>query len=75
MGTHDYSDDPRNADILISVNGELKPRGQAVVVVFDCLVEPEALVLNPGAEPVDCVQQTAVQVGLFEIRIRANRLV
>ena len=34
-GTHDYSDDPRNRDILISINGELKPRAEAVVSVFD----------------------------------------
>jgi branched-chain amino acid aminotransferase len=34
-GTHEYVDDPRNAEILISVNGELKPRAQAVVSVFD----------------------------------------
>jgi branched-chain amino acid aminotransferase len=34
-GTHDYVDDPRNADILISVNGDLVPRGEAVVSVFD----------------------------------------
>ena len=31
---HDVSD-PRNAAILINVNGELKPRDQAVVSVFD----------------------------------------
>ena len=31
---HDVSD-PRNASILISVNGELKPRNEAVVSVFD----------------------------------------
>ena len=31
---HDVSD-PRNASILINVNGELKPRGEAVVSVFD----------------------------------------
>jgi len=31
---HDVSD-PRNASILINVNGELKPRDQAVVSVFD----------------------------------------
>jgi branched-chain amino acid aminotransferase len=31
---HDVSD-PRNASILISVNGDLKPRGEAVVSVFD----------------------------------------
>ena len=31
---HDVSD-PRNASILINVNGEFKPRGEAVVSVFD----------------------------------------
>jgi len=31
---HDVSD-PRNANILINVNGELKPRAEAVVSVFD----------------------------------------
>jgi branched-chain amino acid aminotransferase len=34
-GTHDTAPDPRNASILISVNGELKPRDEAVVSVFD----------------------------------------
>ncbi|MFL6139588.1 MAG: aminotransferase class IV [Frankiaceae bacterium] len=34
-GTHDYVGDPRNAEILISVNGELVPRAAAVVSVFD----------------------------------------
>jgi branched-chain amino acid aminotransferase len=34
-GTHDYADDPRNADVLIYVNGALVPRAQAVVSVFD----------------------------------------
>jgi len=34
-GTHDYNDDPRNRDILISVNGEIVPRAEAVVSVFD----------------------------------------
>lgn len=34
-GTHDYVDDPRNAGILISVNGDLVPRERAVVSVFD----------------------------------------
>ncbi len=33
--THEYADDPRNADILISVNGSLVPREKAVVSVFD----------------------------------------
>ena len=30
-----YVSDPRNADIKINVNGELKPRAEAVVSVFD----------------------------------------
>jgi branched-chain amino acid aminotransferase len=34
-GTHDFVDDPRNADILIYVNGDLVPRAQATVSVFD----------------------------------------
>jgi branched-chain amino acid aminotransferase len=34
-GTHDFEDDPRNARILIWVNGELVPRERAVVSVFD----------------------------------------
>ncbi len=34
-GTHEYLDDPRNASVLISVNGELVPRERAVVSVFD----------------------------------------
>jgi branched-chain amino acid aminotransferase len=34
-GTHDYTDDPRNAEILIWVNGELVPRDRATVSVFD----------------------------------------
>jgi branched-chain amino acid aminotransferase len=34
-GAHDYVDDPRNADVLIYVNGDLVPRAQAVVSVFD----------------------------------------
>ncbi|MEM8646249.1 MAG: aminotransferase class IV [Pseudomonadota bacterium] len=33
--THDYVDDPRNADILISINGDLVPRAEAMVSVFD----------------------------------------
>ena len=35
QGTQHSADDPRNADILIWVNGALKPREQAVVSVFD----------------------------------------
>jgi branched-chain amino acid aminotransferase len=34
-GTHDHAEDPRNAGILINVDGRLVPRGQAVVSVFD----------------------------------------
>jgi branched-chain amino acid aminotransferase len=34
-GTHEFSEDPRNAAILISVNGELLARDKAVVSVFD----------------------------------------
>ena len=32
---HDFHDDPRNAGILVWVNGALKPRAEAVVSVFD----------------------------------------
>ena len=35
QGTHDFVDDPRNADILIYLNGKLVPRAQAMVSVFD----------------------------------------
>lgn len=34
-GTQHSADDPRNDHILIHVNGELKPRAEAVVSVFD----------------------------------------
>ena len=34
-GTHEYRDDPRNASILIDINGELFPRDKAVISVFD----------------------------------------
>ena len=34
-GTHEYHDDPRNADILISINGELFHRDEARISVFD----------------------------------------
>ena len=34
-GTHDYVSDPRNNEIRISVNGELFPRSEARVSVFD----------------------------------------
>lgn len=35
MGTHDYQDDPRNAEILIDINGVQKRRAEAMVSVFD----------------------------------------
>lgn len=34
-GTHEYQDDPRNADILININGELHHRSEAKISVFD----------------------------------------
>ena len=34
-GTHDYQVDPRNENILISINGELFKRDEAKVSVFD----------------------------------------
>jgi branched-chain amino acid aminotransferase len=34
-GTHEYAEDPRNDTVLVSVNGELRPRAEAVVSVFD----------------------------------------
>ncbi|MFO1493840.1 MAG: aminotransferase class IV [Lysobacterales bacterium] len=35
QGTHEFQDDPRNAEVLIHVNGVLRPRAEAVVSVFD----------------------------------------
>jgi branched-chain amino acid aminotransferase len=35
IGTHEYRDDPRNASILIDINGELFARDEARVSVFD----------------------------------------
>ena len=34
-GAHDFVDDPRNAEVLIHVNGALKRRDEAMVSVFD----------------------------------------
>lgn len=34
-GTHEYIEDERNQNILININGELYPRAQATVSVFD----------------------------------------
>jgi branched-chain amino acid aminotransferase len=35
MGAHEFEGDPRNESVLISVNGELLPRPEAKVSVFD----------------------------------------
>ena len=35
MGTHRYIEDPRNQTILININGELFPRSEAKISVFD----------------------------------------
>ncbi|WP_298466492.1 aminotransferase class IV [uncultured Erythrobacter sp.] len=35
QGTHDFAHDPRNDAILINVNGDLVPRSEATVSVFD----------------------------------------
>lgn len=35
QGTHDFTPDPRNAEILININGRLVPRAEATVSVFD----------------------------------------
>lgn len=34
-GTHNALDDPRNENVLIYINGELKPRPEAKISVFD----------------------------------------
>ena len=34
-GSQDYEPDPRNEAVLVYVNGELVPRNEAVVSVFD----------------------------------------
>ncbi|MAH99166.1 MAG: aminotransferase class IV [Euryarchaeota archaeon] len=35
MGTHEYVEDPRNNSVLISINGDLFPREEAKISVFD----------------------------------------
>ncbi|KPF77535.1 aminotransferase class IV [alpha proteobacterium AAP81b] len=35
QGTHDFTPDPRNAAVLIDINGRLVPRAEAAVSVFD----------------------------------------
>ena len=34
-GAHSYTDDPRNADVKVWMNGELRPRAEATVSVLD----------------------------------------
>ena len=34
-GTHQYLEDPRNENILIYINGEIVPRSEAKISVFD----------------------------------------
>ncbi|HET9482391.1 MAG TPA: aminotransferase class IV, partial [Xanthomonadales bacterium] len=34
-GVHEHADDPRNATLLVGVNGRLVPRAEAAVSVFD----------------------------------------
>ena len=34
-GTHDFDEEPRNATVLVSINGRLRPRAEALVSVFD----------------------------------------
>ena len=60
-GTHEFLEDPRNEHVLIYVNGELVPRNEAKVSVFDstflvsspapmimtAIMETTALLLNP----------------------------
>jgi hypothetical protein len=46
-GTHD----PRNAQVLVDVNGRLVPRRQAVVSVFDRKLARHRAALEAGAAP------------------------
>src|SRR5690606_5926132 len=73
-GTHDALPDPRNEEVLIYVNGELVPREQAKVSVFDSafLIGDgvwEGLRLHEGAlifldEHLDRLYQSARTIGL-----------
>lgn len=73
-GTHNAVDDPRNEHILIYVNGELFPRNEAKISVFDSgyLVGDgiwEALRLHDGVlvfldEHLDRLWQSAATVGM-----------
>ncbi|MEZ4686127.1 MAG: aminotransferase class IV [Bacteroidia bacterium] len=73
-GTHNALPDPRNADILIYVNGELHPRNEAKISVFDSgyLVGDgiwEAVRLHKGTlvfldQHLDRLWQAAATVGM-----------
>ena len=54
QGTQHSAEDPRNADILISINGVMKPRNEAMVSVFD-----SGFVLGDGGQAVGGVFVTA----------------
>ena len=60
---HDFVDDPRNADVLIHVNGSLVPRDRAVVSVFDAW-----LVLTPEGESVVAETRSAYE-RLYDARL------
>lgn len=73
-GTHNALEDPRNDDILVYINGELKPREEAKISVFDSgyLVGDgvwEALRLHEGVlvfleEHLDRLWNSAAAIGL-----------
>lgn len=73
-GTHNALEDPRNEEVLIYINGELKPRKDAKISVFDSgyLVGDgvwEALRLHDGVlvfweEHIDRLWQGAATIGL-----------
>ena len=54
MGTHEYEDAPRNSEVIISVNGNLLPRSEAKVSVFDA-----GFLLGDGVWDLsDCIKGT-----------------
>ncbi|MDR8393938.1 aminotransferase class IV [Aliifodinibius sp. S!AR15-10] len=82
-GTHNALEDPRNEDVLIYINGELKPRDEAKISVFDSgyLVGDgvwEALRLHEGVlvfldEHLDRLWTGAATIGL-DIGMSRNEL-
>ncbi len=69
---HDVSD-PRNASVLINVNGELKPRNEAVVSVFD-----SGFMLGDGVweglrvHEASSASSTAISIGCSKVRRRSR---